>query len=145
MRGKKGYSLVIVLFVSTIILMLGTAIVNMSTSEYMMGSYVRDYTMAYYLAEGGVQKALLLLKENPEYRANTNWQGLGEGHYKIIISSKQGTDSIVINSSGRVNKAEVSISVTADLHIEIDEEEYPDPPHLNVEIQILSWDYKGPI
>ena len=145
MTGKKGYSLVIVLFVSTIALMLCTSILNISTSEYIMGCYVRDYTKAYYLAEGGIQKALSHLKQNPDYRPNNNWQALGEGHYKITISPKQGTDSIKITSSGRVNKAEVSIIVTADVYIEIDEEVYPDPPHRNVEIRVLSWEYEGPI
>ena len=145
MTGKNGYSLVIVIFVSTIVLLLGTAILNMSTSEYLMGCYVRDYTKAYYLAEAGVQKALSVLKENPDYRPNTNWQVLEEGHYKIKISPKQETDSLTITSSGKVNKAEVSIIVTADLYIEIDEEAYPDPPHRNVEIQVLSWYHEGPI
>ncbi len=145
MKGKKGYSLVIVLFVSTIILLLGTAILNMSTSEYLMGCYMRDYTMAYYLAEAGVQKTLSVLKENPDYRPSINWQALGEGHYKIKITPKQGTDSMIINSSGKVNKAEVSIIVTAVVYIEIDEEMYPEPPHRNVEVQVLSWYHEGPI
>lgn len=145
MSCKKGYSLVIVLFVSTIILLLGTGILNMSTNEYLMSCYARDYTVAYYLAEGGVQKALSVLKENPDYRPNTGWQALGEGHYKIKVSPKSGTDSVIITSSGKVNKAEVFMSVTADLYIEIDEEVYPEPPHRNVEIRISSWNYDGPI
>ncbi len=143
--NKKGYALVTVLFVSTIILMLGMAIANMSTSEYIMGYHVRDYTQAYYLAEAGIQEMLSILKENPEYRPGTNWRKLGKGDYKITFSAKEGNGSIVITSLGRVNKAEVSMSVTANLFIEIDEEKYPEPPHENIEIYVSSWECKGPI
>lgn len=142
---NRGYALIVVLFVSTIIFILGVASLNMSTSEYLMGCYTRDYTMAYYLAEGGVQEALSILKENPAYKPGTNWNTMGEGQYKVKISSKQGDDSILITSTGKVRKAEVVLNVNAKLYIEIDEEVYPDPPHRNVEIQILSWCHEGPI
>lgn len=145
MGSNKGISLVIVLFVTTIVLLLGTAILNMSTSEYLMGSYARDYTTAYYLAEGGIQKALSILKENPDYRRETGWQALGEGQYKIKVSQKSGTDSVIISSTGKVNKAEVLINVTADVYVEIDEEANSDLSQINVQIQVLSWDYEGPI
>lgn len=142
---NKGYALVVVLFVSAIILALGAAVLNMSTNEYLMSCYARDYTMAYYLAEGGVQEALSILKDNPAYTPGTNWNTMGEGQYKVKISSKQGGDSILITSTGKVRKAEVVLNVNAKLYIEIDEEVYPDPPHRNVEIQILSWHCEGPI
>ena len=63
--GSRGVTLVVVIFVTTIVLLLGTALINMSTNEYLMGSYARDYTAAYYLAESGIQKALAILKDNP--------------------------------------------------------------------------------
>jgi len=143
MIGNKGISLVIVLFVTTIILLLGTAILNMSTSEYLMGCYARDYTAAYYLAEGGIQKALSILKENPDYRGETGWQTLGEGYYKSKVSQESGNDFIIVASTGKVNKAEVLINVRADVHVEIDEEEDSNPPQVNVQIHVLSWDCKG--
>lgn len=145
MTDNRGYALVVVLFVSAIIFILGVASLNMSTNEYLMGCYARDYTMAYYLAEGGVQEALSILKENPAYMPGTNWNTMGEGQYKVKISSKQGDDSVLITSTGKVRKAEVTLNVNANLYIEIDEEVYPDPPHRNVEIQILSWYHEGPI
>ncbi|NLZ53758.1 MAG: hypothetical protein GX892_11565, partial [Thermoanaerobacteraceae bacterium] len=113
MRGNKGFSLVIVLFVTTIILILGTALLNMSTSEYLMGCYARDYTAAYYLAEGGIQEALSILKENPDYRCKTGWQALGEGRYKIHVLQEPGSNAVIVASTGKVNKAEVLIKVKA--------------------------------
>ena len=135
MIGKRGFSLVIVLFVSTIILLLGTAILNMSTSEFLMGRYFRDHTTAYYLAEGGLQKALAILKQNPNYKGNSTFHPLGEGYYKINISP-YGDGIVEITSTGKVNKAEVSILAEVSLTTEIEGE---------VQLDILNWEYEGPI
>ncbi|MDD4569970.1 MAG: hypothetical protein PHE70_07605 [Tepidanaerobacteraceae bacterium] len=144
--NNKGYSLVIVIFVSTIILLIGMAVLNMSTNEFLIGCYTRDHTLAYYLAEGGLQKALSILKQNPYYEGDTVWRDLGEGQYQVKIEEKvSDIDVVIITSKGKVNKSEVSIEATVNVQIEIDEEIYPDPPHRNVEIQVLSWKYKGPI
>jgi len=142
---NRGISLVIVIFVTTIALLLGTAILNMSTSEYLMVSYARDYTAACYLAEGGIQKGLSILKENPDYRGETGWQRLGEGQYKIKVSQEPGTNMVTVESTGKINEAEVLISVKAEVHVEVDEESNFDPPQAIVQIHVLSWDYEGPI
>jgi len=143
MGSNKGISLVIVLFVTTIVMLLGTVLLNMSTSEYLMGSYARDYTAAYYLAEGGIQKALVILKENPDYRGESGWQNLDTGQFKFKVSTENG-EMVKIASTGKANKAEVLINVTAQVNVEIDEEADVDPPPVNVKIQVVNWDYAGP-
>ncbi|MFY9313251.1 MAG: pilus assembly PilX N-terminal domain-containing protein [Tepidanaerobacteraceae bacterium] len=144
MFGNRGVSLVIVMFVSTIVMLLGTALLNMSTSEYLMGSYGRDYTAAYYLAEGGIQKALALLKENPDYRGDSGWQSMGAGQYRIKISREYSNNLVRIESTGKVNKAEVLINLRADVQVEIDEEAEYDPPLVNIHIWVENWEYRGP-
>lgn len=148
---KKGYSLVIVLFVAAIILLLGSGVLNISTGEFLIGNYVKDYTTAYYLAESGLQKALSLLKQNPYYEESATWlmflgnrHSLGEGYYRVNMK-RVGVDLIEINSSGKVNKAETSLKARVYLNIEIDEEIYPEPPHRNVHIKVISWEFLGPI
>ena len=143
-RNNSGYALVIVLFVCAITTTLAISLLNVASSEYMMGCYARDYTMAYYLAEAGVQEALSALKNDPYYRGANNWKALGEGRYKTKIASK-GTDSLTVTSTGKVRKAEAALTVYVDLYIETDPEIYPDPPYMNTEIRVTSWDFYGPI
>ena len=141
--GSRGVTLVVVIFVTTIVLLLGTALINMSTNEYLMGSYARDYTAAYYLAEGGIQKALAILKDNPYYRGEMSWQTLGAGQYKIKVAPEYGNYTVKIESTGKVNKAEVLLTATAEVNVEIDETD-PQNPQVNIEIRVVNWDYKGP-
>ena len=101
----------------------------------LMGRYFRDHTTAYYLAEGGLQKALAILKQNPNYKGNSTFHPLGEGYYKINISP-YGDGIVEITSTGKVNKAEVSIIAEVSLTTEIEGE---------VQLDILNWEYEGPI
>lgn len=144
MINNKGYALVVVLFVCAIITTLGASLLNVASSEYIMGCYARDYTLAYYLAEGGVQEVLSILKNDPYYRGGESWKNLGEGRYKTKIASK-GSESLTITSTGKVRKAEAVLTVYVDLYIETDPEIYPDPPYMNTEIKVTSWDFYGPI
>ena len=144
MVGNKGVSLVVVLFVTTIVMLLGTALLNMSANEYLMGSYARDYTAAYYLAEAGIQWAIANLKENPDYRGDSAWKNMGEGQYRTKVTREYGSDFVNIESSGKVNKAEVSINLRAEVYVEIDEEAESDPPQVHTHIQVLNWEYRGP-
>ncbi len=145
MVDNKGISLVIVLFISSIILLVGTSMLNIFTNEYIMVYNARDYTAAYYLAEGGVQKGLSILKEQPGFRGETPWQSMGEGQYKIRVSQDGPTDNVIITSTGRVKEAEVLLRVRAHVHVETNEESEPDVPETSVQIQVLSWEYEGPI
>ena len=144
MGCQRGNSLVIVLFVTTMAMLLGCALLNMSTGEYLMGVYSGDYTAAIYLAEGGIQWALALLKENPGYRGESTWQELGEGQFRIKVLQEYGNDLIKIESTGRVTKAEVLVNATVEVRIEFDEEAGPGQASDDL-IKVISWNFRGPI
>ncbi len=114
-KGENGAVLVVVLFVMVIVMLLGVAFLDMSTSEALMGDYFKDSVQAFYIAEGGLQKSLSMLKTDPEYKRGESWADflsgrheLGDGSYRISID-EIGTGKIRLVSTGRVHKSVVHI------------------------------------
>jgi len=150
-KGQKGYALISVLFIVSILLIIGTGILNITTTDAMMGKYFEDYTAAWYLAEAGLQKTLTMLKKNPDY-SSPRWKAflrkthiLGRGKYKVTISPV-GVDTIKIDSVGKVNKAETSILAKVKVIVRyIEDEENPDIKERIVRIIVQSWAHDGPI
>jgi hypothetical protein len=110
-KRENGAVLVVVLFVMIIVMFLGVAFLDMGTSEALMGDYFKDSVQAFYIAEGGLQKSLSMLKTDPEYKRGELWAGflsdmheLGAGFYSISID-EIGTGKMKLVSTGRVHKS----------------------------------------
>ena len=150
-KNQKGSVLITVLFAMTILMILGTAMINIVTTDAMMGSYFKDYTAAYYLSEAGLEKTLIMLKQDPDY-TNARWKAflgkshsLGDGEYLVNISPT-GSNTISIHSTGSVKNAKTSIMAKVKVMVEyIEGEEDPDLNERIVHVDVQSWAYDGPI
>lgn len=147
---ERGTALIIVLFLVSILMVLAMAILNISTTEVLMGNYFKDYTAAYYMAEGGLQKTLSMLKEYPDY-TSPRWKKylgknhpLGGGSFRVILS-RISANMINIESHGQVNKAKFLIRAKVKVMIEqIEDEGDPNRKEDIVHIKVISWSYYGP-
>lgn len=114
-KREGGAILVIVLFVISIVMLVCIAFLDMSTSEVLMGDYFKDSVQAFYIADGGLQKTLSMLKTDPNFSKGDQWarflntsHELGAGSYTISID-EIGNGKIKILSVGTVHKSVVHI------------------------------------
>lgn len=110
---NRGSALIVVLFVSAILLLLCISMVNIANMEILMTeAYIND-NEAYYIAEGGLQKALSWLKKNPNY---SMWdilhkvQPLGNGGFLLDIKN-MGKNILEISSTGMSGKSSKTLKV----------------------------------
>jgi len=116
---QRGSVLLTVIFVMTILMLVGGYLLNFSSTELMIGDYYRDATEAYYLAEAGLQKALSLLKEDLNYKWGSRWlqflsrsHPLGNGTFRVSLQDL-GSNRVMITSTGYVGN--VNQQITAEV------------------------------
>ena len=151
-RCQRGFSVVAVLLVSSILFFLGAGALRMIHRETLMVGNIRDSVTAYYLAEGAVQRTLSMLKEDPDYEAPGEWETflskthrLGEGTYRVKIMAGS-DDAIKITANAAVRKAKVELQARAKAFVENQEPEDPmeGEPWEEVRIQLVDWKDSSP-
>jgi hypothetical protein len=110
LKNKEGSVLLILVFIVVIISLLGLTAAALSVNELKMASAQRDAVKALYASEGGIERALVDLKQHP-FLWDSYWQGvagreqsLGDGAYILELNSL-GSGLIEVISTGRVRKA----------------------------------------
>jgi len=111
LKNNDGAILIVMLFTAAIISMIGFAFISTSFQEYKISHYEEKSLSAYYMAEGGLQKTLVSLKENPNWKSSNYWNTildkdipLGNGTYNITFKDK-GDNIIEVISKGEVDTA----------------------------------------
>ncbi|MGB4470771.1 MAG: hypothetical protein WBI37_09020 [Tepidanaerobacteraceae bacterium] len=94
-KANQGLVLIVLLFTVAVISVLGATIVSASLRENMIAYYQEDYVSAQYIAECGLQKALVSLEEHPDWESDDYWNDLlgreiefEDGSYKLEFSKK---------------------------------------------------------
>lgn len=107
---QKGQTLITLLFFTVIAVTITSAAIiiifvnNLASDKLVQGS------RAYYIAESGIENALLRFLRNPSYTGETNLM-VGEGTADILIT---GTGPYIITSVGSIGTYKRTIEVTAD-------------------------------
>lgn len=110
------------LFTAAIVSLLGITLISTSLQENKISHYQEDSTAAQYLAEGGIQKALVALKDHPNWQSDGYWDTLldreipsGNGTYTLSFNEKSNNLLEVIStgksgSGDKTLKADVKIT-----------------------------------
>ncbi len=121
MNSRKGAILVICLLVMVAMLLLGSALLVLTQSNYISAGVERDEKRALYTAFAGVEKAIYELNQDGDWSDGTpadfteslTYQAGGNtytGAYTVEFKSKSQKD-VRIKSKGEVNNSERKIGV----------------------------------
>ena len=121
-KNNKGSALVIMLFTVAIVSLLGVTLISTSLRENKISHYQEDSIAAQYIAEGGIQKALVSLKDHPHWKSDPYWDNFldreipsGDGTYILTLNEKS-SNLLEVVSTGksrfgeRILRADVKIT-----------------------------------
>lgn len=144
-KSQQGYVLVVTLFIAMVLFLLGTVLLTLANGELKLTSYFRDTTNAYYIAEGGLQKALSMLYENPNYNSwgsfLNKYHKLGSGKYKVTIQQLD-SDTLKIICIGKSGKSQKELFTNAKiiyLNDDSQDEDSPKEDTAQFKIEVISW------
>jgi general secretion pathway protein K len=101
MKPKKGSILIITLWVLSILAIFAIGLARNASGQLRLSAHLQDRLKAYYLAQAGVERAILELEAdaNPDYDSlNENWANneeffkqipLGDGYFTVSYSLQQ--------------------------------------------------------
>jgi len=120
-RGERGASLIAVMALITAVLIVGAALFALGTGESDIVEYGVDDARAFYLAEGGLDRARSWLEGNavkdpPVYPSSGEFadQILGGGEYDVVIEQQASANPWIVEYDV-VSTAEVD-GVTRQIH-----------------------------
>lgn len=131
MKSEKAFALINVIFAASLLLLIGVMVIDIMSSEFKKASYLKNESIAYYMAEAGAQKALALLKKDPSCQAGGS-ESLGDGHFEVSIE-KISPGRLKVVSRGYARRAKEALSVV----VEVAETER------GVELNVISWGREG--
>lgn len=126
MKKKKGAALVIVIMVTAVLMILGTAILNVSLSESKQASFEDKKIQAHYLARSGADATLnawensttkpsgtstVYLNSSNEFITTNTAPPNAIGKFDVTVAVPTGTDT-VITSVGTVGTVTQTVTVT---------------------------------
>ena len=132
-KNKKGTVLIASYLVITVLAILGSAFVSRSISEVRVAQRQKNSMDAFYLAEAGIDKALVYLRSLPNPPGGTGpfdplggSQGLGSGGYTITIDPDDNNPSTslkrykIISSGfvGNVTDPEVTRQLLSEVRLD---------------------------
>ncbi len=98
-KHNRGAVLVMVMMTVLILTVLGTALLSISISEYRMERANRDSVAAYYLAEGGLEKAVhqisIMDDIQPDQLLGRTWE-MGEEDADLLEPDTGGGFTVII-------------------------------------------------
>jgi len=123
---QHGTAALAALIAMSLLVILGAGLVTLSSTESIISAGFRDGTAAQYLAEAGVQHAIVKLKTDAAFVANSNTTTISAnntitsstlnsgtptaGTYQVFVTGT-GNDRTII-ARGTVNKAKRQLVVT---------------------------------
>ncbi len=109
LRQNTGQTLMTLLFFVTIAITVTTAAIIAMYSNAQSATKVQQGAIAYYVAEGGIENALIRLLRDPTYTGETLPVGTGTA----VITVTGSSSSYTITSKGTVGNFLRTIQVTA--------------------------------
>lgn len=98
-EADGGFALALVLMITTIIVLLGTAFLTLANTEETIARNQVAQTQALYIADAGVEKALHLLDKKPLDKSVTEWVAQHQGDLTNIAVGG-GTANVSIQDKG---------------------------------------------
>lgn len=117
----RGSALLLVVVVLTILLVLASGLMSLAGTESISGINQVNQMQAYYIAEAGVEKALVTLKLDPLWRAGFNGLDYSDGIIQgvtistVASESTPNTSVVIIQSVGISEGAKKTVEVKARL------------------------------
>ena len=108
---QRGQSLITLLFFMVIGVTVISASALIMTSSILSGSTQQQGTAAYYVAESGVEDAILHLLRNPSYTGGTVPVGLDQATVTVSTSRNTSTITSIGTSGSTVRKIQVVMTV----------------------------------
>lgn len=135
-KSEKGLALVVVLLVTTVLFLLGSALLSLAVTEKKIASNQIDEVKALNIAEAGVEMVLNELKKDPKWEPTWSGKFLFEGVYttlpikigdgeltglKISRIQEVPTDPLLVKiiSTGIVKRGNVNIEKKLEVKVEI--------------------------
>ena len=109
---EQGMALVLVLVLTGLILLAGSALLTYAFTENLIARYQADDIKQYYLAEAGLERALTLLARESSYR--TNFTGtMDEGTFTVSFEELP-AGRLAIYSTGQLEESNLTLTVLID-------------------------------
>ncbi len=133
--GNKegGFVLIIILFSMSILMLLGSSLLNYTQQEVNIAYNLEENVRALYAAEAGIELALATIYEDYTYKSQGTVieEDIGQGHFRVSLGRLQG-DKRLVTSRGQAGRA--SHRITVEVEIEVEE----------IEVEIEEEGGKGP-
>lgn len=107
----KGQALITLLFYVIIILIITTAAVMLVATNALSATKLQEGTLAYAIAEGGAENAILRLLRDPSYTGENDLV-IGDGTADIVVTPG---NPVTLISTGNLGNFKRSIRVTLSL------------------------------
>lgn len=106
--------LIITMMVLTVMILLGSTYIYLSGSTRLGSTLYYERTQVYYIAGAGIEKALIGLKNNPNWQPNNPPVDFGQGRIEsVTVSSLNNIYTII--SIGKFQEAQKTLTVKANL------------------------------
>lgn len=113
---KRAQTLIFVIFLLAIFGILSGALGVIWQAELQSRSSERDSSIAYYLAQLGIERAKVEARANPGLTGWSGWQVLGAGRYRFFIQDVGGNQRLLQSVGQRLD---VSGNTIAERQIEV--------------------------
>ena len=81
-EGNGGYTFLFAVLVSSLVLAIGIAILNVSKKEFLLATSARDSSSAFYASDGGIECALY---EDIDPRLTFEFDGINAGGFNCVL------------------------------------------------------------
>lgn len=105
-KDQKGIALLAVMVFVILMTTLVLSLLTMTGDEQKLSTLQTASTKAFYICEGGIEKAQWYLAEDPDFRTDALTELLGGGEYKITVTDFG--DKVKIISIGRIDQGKFS-------------------------------------
>jgi hypothetical protein len=148
LRNRQGTSLVVVIFVLLILSLLGLNLISLANNELKISDRYGEDVKAFYIAEGGLERAFHEIKLNQDFNS-AYWldilksdHTLGDGKYKLAIAEVE--DGIIkITSTGKAGLAHHQLIATVQFTDTNQNTESGEPDDGIRTFKVIFWEDKG--
>ena len=116
MYREAGMALVLVLVFTTLLLVVGSAMLTFALTENEISSYHADDLKQHYLAEAGLEAALTMLSVNP-FERESICVNLGDGHFRVHFE-EPAAGVLIISSTGYLEDSSLTLKIKLNQHPE---------------------------
>ncbi|SMB94739.1 hypothetical protein SAMN00017405_0264 [Desulfonispora thiosulfatigenes DSM 11270] len=133
LKDEQGSALVFSLFILIMLGIWGGATLTLSTNEYYISNNSLKGIQSYYLAEAGLEEALVNIKNNPTSFENyTNT--LETGNYKVTYEQNSENNIVKITSLGQAKEGKKELNAKVEINKTLTEEN-----EAVYEVKLIDW------